>query len=369
MTPAEHPADPLARRYGPATLPLPVRVPAASFRLILRGIETLWQRIVADDPGAEDRPLLLSYDVHPGPDGPVLIEVNTNAGGILSAIQAARLGNPCCADWEQGELEDRLIALFRRDLLGLEPAATGVVAIVDDELDKQALRPEMEALCQLLRPWASDMRLVDASTLRFEQGLLHDGNTVIDRIYWRSTDFRIEHPGHRAVRQALDAGRVILAPSPAAYTAIADKRRFIDWSRQPMLAQDGQQQFRIARTLPMRERSQDQWYAERADWVFKPSCGHASRGVYLGRKISRAKLASLPAAQYLAQQYAAHPQLWREGEPWKYDLRLFADRGQVIGAAARVFQGQVLGLRAPGSGFAPVVVDESCCLIRALQGR
>jgi hypothetical protein len=56
----------------------------------------------------------------------------------------------------------------------------------------------------------------------------------------------------------------------------------------------------------------------------------------------------------------------RNGHEWKYDIRFYADRGSVIGAAARVFQGQVVGMRKPGSGFAPVRVGDNCCLIGAL---
>jgi hypothetical protein len=48
------------------------------------------------------------------------------------------------------------------------------------------------------------------------------------------------------------------------------------------------------------------------------------------------------------------------------DARFFDDSGQVIGAAARQFQGQVVGMRATGSGFAPIRVGKACCLVRAL---
>ena len=107
---------------------------AAAFQLVSEGVRALWGRIVAANPLADCRPLLLSYDVHPTPRGPVLIEVNTNAGGVLTAMQAARNGNECCADWEHGQFEERLLRLFRHDLLGKDINSTGVVAIVDDDL-------------------------------------------------------------------------------------------------------------------------------------------------------------------------------------------------------------------------------------------
>ncbi|MGQ0622677.1 MAG: hypothetical protein ACT4QA_22690 [Panacagrimonas sp.] len=116
----------------------------------------------------------------------------------------------------------------------------------------------------------------------------------------------------------------------------------------------------------MSTRSAAAWYAERSEWVFKPASGYGSRGVYVGKSISRRKLDELPADAYLAQRYAPHPVIDRDGRQWKYDVRFFADRGRVIGAAARVFHGQVVGMREPGSGFAPIQVGAACCLIGAL---
>lgn len=352
----------------PPVLRESVPLSLAAMRLISRGVQALWDRIVAADPAADSRPLLLSYDVHPTADGPVLIEVNTNAGGVLAAIAAARGINDCCADWEQGRLRGRLLELFRRDLLGGDGADAGVVAIVDDQLASQPLLAEMQALAQMMQPYARDVRVVDAQDLRYEHGRLRHGDIVIDRIYWRSTDFTVEAPEHEPVRRALADGAITLAPSPAAYRAIADKRRFVEWSRQPQLARDDDSglAFRLAETLPMTSRPIDAWYADRRQWVFKPVSGHASRGVYVGKSISRQKLAELPVEAYLAQRYAPHPIVDRNGVEWKYDVRFFADRGQIIGAAARVFQGQVVGMRTPGSGFAPVYVDRACCLTGAL---
>lgn len=366
MTSSPNPA--VSGSFGLPILEEAIPVSAAAMKLIAQGIETLWARIVAANPLANSRPLLLSYDVHPSPEGPVLIEVNTNAGGVLTAIHAARHGNDCCADWEQGKLEERLLALFRRDLLGTDAHTTGLVAIVDDQLAAQPLLAEMQALAELLRPFAREVRVVDAAELTFSDGRLRHASEPVDRIYWRSTDFLLSAPEHAAVREAVSAGSTVLAPSPVAYQAIADKRRLIEWSKHAELARDatGGQSFRIAETLPMSARTVPEWYAERNEWVFKPVSGYASRGVYVGKSISRRKLDELPEDAYLAQRYAPHPVIDRDGKEWKYDVRFFADRGCVIGAAARVFHGQVVGMRTPGSGFAPIQVGVACCLIGAL---
>lgn len=362
-------APPRAAPFGLPVLAEPVPLSQATLDLVQRGTGQLWSRIVVADPRADERPLLLSYDVHPSPEGPVLIEVNTNAGGIATAMQAAREINTCCRDWEQDILEGRLLQLFRRDLLGDDPAKAGVVAIVDDELTSQALLPEMHALAELMRRHAREVRVVDAAELTYGDGRLRHDAAAIDCVYWRSTDFLIAEPRHAAIRRAMEEGTTVVAPSPQAYAAIADKRRFLDWSRQPELARDPDagQVFKVAETVPMSDRTAEQWHADRAGWVFKPASGHGSRGVYVGKSISRHKLDQLPFDAYLAQRYAPHPVIDRDGRAWKYDIRFYADRGTVIGAVARVFHGQVVGMREAGSGFAPVRIGDSCCLINALS--
>jgi hypothetical protein len=359
----------VSQPHGVTVLESAIPLSQGALDLVKRGVATLWSRIRTDDPRAEERPLLLSYDVHPTPQGPVLIEVNTNAGGIAAAMWAARHVNLCCAEWEHATLEKRLLALFHRDLLGDDPSRVGVVAIVDDELASQALLPEMHALADLLRRRVSTVLVLDAGGLEYRDGRLRRGEIAIDRIYWRSTDFVLDEPRHADIRLAVREGSTILAPSPEAYSAIADKRRFLQWSSDPDLACDAATglSFRIAETLPMTSKSVADWYDQRDDWVFKAVSGHGSRGVYVGKSISRKKLAELPAVNYVAQRYAPHPVVDRHGHEWKYDIRFFADRGSVIGAAARVFQGQVVGMRGAGSGFAPVRIGDRCCLVRALD--
>lgn len=358
----------MTQEFGLSVLPQPVPVSEPALRLIMRGVAELWRRIETATPAANERPLLLSYDVHPTSEGPVLIEVNTNAGGVMTAMQTARTINRCCVDWEQAQLQARLIQLFRRDLLDVSRRGQGLLVIADDQLETQTLLPEMQGMAQLLQHEVDEARVVEAAELQFREGRLWHHGAVVDYVYWRSTDFLLQDAAHTAVRSAVAAGAVRLAPSAAAYAAIADKRRLVEWSRQPELARDelGNLTFRLAETVPMNTRSAEDWYAERRDWVFKPVSGFASRGVYVGKSISRQKLATLPADDYLAQRYAPHPVVDRDGSEWKYDVRFYADRGEVIGAAARVFQGQVVGLRAPGSGFAPIKIDTACCLIGAL---
>jgi len=95
----------------------------------------------------------------------------------------------------------------------------------------------------------------------------------------------------------------------------------------------------------------------RKDWVFKPVSRFGSRGVLLGRKISRSRFDELPPGETLVQRHVP-PSLTEVAgeEPMKTDLRLYVYRSQVLGVAARLYHGQVTNLRTAGGGFAPVKV-------------
>lgn len=169
-------------------------------KLIAQGIATLWARILAADPLADSRPLLLSYDVHPTPDG---------SRPYRGQYQCRRRthGDTCRPTWQR---------LLRRLAAGNAGGATARV-----------VPPRFAGAGRAGEP--------------------------VDRVYWRSTDFQLSAPVHTAVLQAVSAGTTVLAPSPQAYRAIAGKRRFIECSKHAELARDATngQSFRIAETLPM----------------------------------------------------------------------------------------------------------------------
>ena len=214
---------------------------------------------------------------------PLLIAVNTNAAGVLTAMQAARQGGEGGLDGEYGQLKPRLLELFRGDLLGLDRERAGVVAIVDDHLAAQPLLLEMQVLASLMPPFAERVLVVDAADLSYHDGRLRHRDIPIDRVYWCSADFLLSEPAHAPVRRVVLEQSTLLAPAPEAYRAITDKRRLVTWSQQPELARDPATglSFRLAETLPMSARTLADWYAERTEWVFKPVSGAASQDLYV----------------------------------------------------------------------------------------
>ncbi len=91
--------------------------------------------------------------------------------------------------------------------------------------------------------------------------------------------------------------------------------------------------------------------------MFKPVDSFGSRGVLLGRKISRNRFDQLPAETTLVQELVPPSLTEVSGtEPMKTDLRLYTYRDQALGVTARLYHGQVTNLRTPGGGFARVKV-------------
>ena len=89
--------------------------------------------------------------------------------------------------------------------------------------------------------------------------------------------------------------------------------------------------------------------------VRKPDTGYASRGVYVGAKLTRHKFAELDPRNTVIQQRIL-PTLTQGGEDevFKTEYRLFAYRDRIHCVSARIYQGQVTNLHTENGGFAKV---------------
>lgn len=99
-------------------------------------------------------------------------------------------------------------------------------------------------------------------------------------------------------------------------------------------------------------------WSNRRRLFFKPVAGHGSKGVYRGEKLTRRVFEDILKGDYIAQNFvpAGERALKIDGEATtrKVDIRLYTYAGQLLLAAARVYQGQATNFRTPGGGFAPV---------------
>jgi hypothetical protein len=323
------------------------------------------------------RGLFFGYDFHLGPEGPSLIEINTNAGGALLNLLLARAQRACCDEarslvvgpFELDALEEVFVEAFRsewRRCRGSEMLHT--LAIVDDEPERQFLYLEFLLFQGLLRRSGFEALIVAPEQLRFESGALWAGPTRIDFVYNRLVDFYLEEAAHRALREAYLAGAVVVTPHPRAHALYADKNNLVRLCDPAFLAEigiDDATQSTITSAIPetvrVRQAQAERFWRERRQWFFKPVHGYGSKAAYRGDKLTRSVFAQILASDYVAQRIVPPTERHVETNgrviPLKLDIRAFVCDGNVLLCAARLYHGQTTNFRTPGGGFAPVFTE------------
>lgn len=330
--------------------------------------------IAAHEPGAHG--VFFGFDFHLTPEGPRLIEINTNAGGaLLSTLQArARLAG--CAGgeaWPAGavplpEMEQAFLAMFAeewREQRGDQPLRT--VAIVDDEVTSQYLQPEFVLFQRLFQRHGLQAVIAEAAALRWQDGALWCDQLRIDLVYNRLTDFSLESPEHAALRAAYLEDGAVVTPHPKAHALYADKRNLAVLGDSKTLLSWGVDRetavllsAAIPATVAVEAGNAETLWKNRRRLFFKPATGYGSKAAYRGEKLTTRVWAEILGGQYVAQEYVPPPEQSVEAGgqavSLKYDVRCYAYRGQVQLLAARLYQGQTTNFRTPGGGFAPVCI-------------
>ena len=381
-------ADPIP--YAAATL---IALEAEHFAAIQRTVALLfriahspaYQALLDGDAGPvlRHRPgnfgVFMGYDFHLTPQGPRLIEVNTNAGGaLLNGLHTASLCDPeklgcVCADLLPVEtLEQNILETFTAEFAAVRGpgARLGHVAIVDDRPREQFLYPEFELFQGLFAGAGIEARIADTRALApTPDGGLGLGDWPVELVYLRDTDFALASERTRALREAYLASTVVVTPSPREHFLLADKRRLTLFSSEQRLRElgVGSDDARFLGTaIPearmLAELGAEAAWRDRAQWVFKPAAAFGSRAVYRGDKISRKRFDSiLPEAGYIAQRRVAPGLVTVETgsgpRAMKFDVRAYAYRDRVFLLGARVYEGQVTNLRSPGGGFSAICVS------------
>ena len=375
---------------GPPLAQSVIALDAACFEALRRSVELLFrisrlprfqERV---DAGASPTALhragnagvFMGYDFHVTPAGPRLIEINTNAGGALinglhtaSRVDPVRLGCLCRELLPVEAMERSIVETFRAEHAAARPGVPlARIAIVDEKPEAQFLRAEFDLLCELFARSGIEARIADTQALvRSAGGLSIDGFRP-DLVYLRDTDFQLETPRTRALREAWLAGEVVVTPSPREHHLLADKRRLILFSSYDALRDlgVGEDDARflagvVPETHALETLGPQRAWETRREWVFKPSRAFGSRAVYRGDKLTRPKLAEILAVGDFVAQRAVAPgevEVATSDGPraMKFDVRAYAYRDRILLLGARVYQGQVTNMRTPGGGFSAICV-------------
>lgn len=327
------------------------------------------------------RGTLYGFDFHLTPQGPRLIEINTNAGGALLSVALGETQAPCCDEVTTAltpaaltslaarvdDVPAALIASFVREYRRQrgDDAALTTVAIVDESPATQFLYPEFQLFQRLFRAHGVEAIIADVAALRHEDGALWHGSTRIDLVYNRLTDFYFESPVATTLKAAYVAGDVVITPNPRAHALYANKRHLATLSDANALTQLGVDAETIAtlshvvlRAELVNESNRERLWVERKRYFFKPLCGYGSKAAYRGDKLTRKTWEAMSAGDYLAQELATPSErvIQVDGKltPLKLDVRAYVDDERVLLLASRLYQGQTTNFRTPGGGFASV---------------
>jgi hypothetical protein len=323
--------------------------------------------IAARDPGSPGG--LLGFDFHLGPEGPRLIEINTNPGGLLLNAALARAQRLCLPELSAPavieDVENAAVSALLDEWRmqgGLDSDA--LIAIVDASPERQYLYAEFVLFARALKAQGYRTEICDPADLRYVDGRLLLGTQRIGFVYNRLTDFALESPALQALRQAYLDGNVALSPHPRAHALWADKRNLSLLCQPAFLARTGvgsARQAFLANIVPLTELvtadNREHLWATRRQWFFKPAAGFGSRASYRGDKLTRGTWEQMASQPYVAQAIVPPSQRHTapDATPLKVDLRCYAYQGKALLFAARLYQGQTTNFRTPGGGFAPVL--------------
>ena len=323
--------------------------------------------------------VFMGYDFHLGPDGPKLIEINTNAGGALINAYLLKAQRACCSDRMFADavpfnlklLLDEFFASFEneRQLQGISLPLRSV-AIVDEKPQQQYLYPVFVLFQRLFQARGIEAVIAAPNELIHRDGALWCGELRIDLAYNRLTDFYLSQLQSKSLRDAYLAGDVVLTPNPRTHALLANKQNLAlltdeeklhalnvpDKTISTLLAG-------IPRTILLTAENAEACWSQRNQLFFKPATGFGSKAAYRGDKITKKVWAEILTGHYVAQEIvlpsARMVSVDGDRKSMKADLRNYTYGGKVQLVAARLYQGQTTNFRTEGGGFAPVFIGQS----------
>lgn len=322
--------------------------------------------------------VFMGYDFHLGPDGPKLIEINTNAGGALINAYLLQAQRTCCRGMPVAEaMRFDLSALVAEFISNFEMewrrqgrvGAIRSIAIVDQSPAGQYLYPEFVLFQRLFQAHGVKAVIAAPEELSHRDNALWREGLQIDIVYNRLTDFYFALPENGSLRAAYLAGEVVATPSPRIHALFANKQNLSLLTEEKTLRKWGIAADLISsllsgipKTVLLTRDNADECWARRNRLFFKPSAGFGGKAAYRGDKITRKVWADILSGRYVAQEIvppsARTVAIDGAFQSMKADLRNYTYDGKVQFVAARLYRGQTTNFRTPGGGFAPVFIGD-----------
>jgi hypothetical protein len=329
------------------------------------------------------RGVFFGYDFHLGEDGPQLIEINTNSGGVLLNLYLAAAQQACCTEVVSlfgghanvTGAEDELINMFKEEWrLQRRDQSLRTIAIVDAEPGTQFLYPELLLFRSLFERHGIGAVIADPREFKIRERALWVGKQKIDLVYNRLTDFYFQIPESACLLEAYKEGIAVFTPSPYSYALYADKRNLpllSDPNTLKAFGVDDQTIEALGQSMPatviVTQENAEQLWKDRKELFFKPATGYGSRGAYRGAKLTHKVWEHIVSSDYVAQ--AVVPPSERQliindqKQSLKLDIRCVTYNGEIQQLSARLYRGQTTNLRTEGGGLATVFATPEgvCC--------
>jgi len=278
---------------------------------------------------------MMAFDFHLTPTGPKLIEINTNADNVSTALQILDESGRRA---ESDHIRSKIVhAIFKEYKLACPLGTLKCVCIVDFELCNHRMIEEYEQIANLLRKAGIDCFVAEPHEIARENDRLYYDGKSIDLIYNRlSTDKRLLHPDCKLIRDVAIKEGVVLTPHPAVYVRTADKRQLVKMQHQC-----------VPKSFVLSERTRTEWWKTRLNYVFKPFTGYASQGVVIGAEMTQRDLRAM-RDDHVVQKFVETP-LSNDGS--RFDFRLYTHGKNVFIAITRHFVGEKMNMQHPFSGI------------------
>ena len=303
---------------------------------------------------------MIGIDFHITEEGPRVIEINTNAGGLVtSALWAYRD--------DQARLETvlkKMVAMFEAEF-GQWRAARGVeaelkhIAIIDKDPESEFTYDDFLLMAAIFEQAGYRVSIGKTEGLSISDGkvYLSGSSQAVDLIYNRDCDFYLQSKGSAVLRQSYLEGLACVSPNAFGYGLLSDKMNLATISQLLHGQAENDYPALTEVLLPtMTLASFLEQELNRNDWYFKPTNEHAGKGVYRGKKLSQKRLSEFPVSDYIVQKEALPAQISNEGDSFKYDIRLFIYDDDVIDIYSRIYQGRITNFRSEKGGYSRVSV-------------
>jgi len=308
---------------------------------------------------------MIGYDFHITPEGPKLIEINTNAGGLMTST-LWRLRHHEAA---LKQVIDAMVAMFQReyeDWFGIAGADIHHIAIVDRNPDAEFTLDDF-VLTKIAFEASGIIVSICATHELTSQGQhLYAPNQElpIDLVYNRSCDFYFEEKESSVLKQAYMNHEVCVTPNPYGYGLLSDKRTLVALYQQvvsehSILTEDERQILQQV-LLPTYLLADDvaRFSAEKSQWFFKHVNLHAGQEAFRGNKLSRKLLEQFVPEDFIVQKIAKPGVLSTDAGAYKYDMRVFTHQDVTIEISARLYQGRITNFRTEGGGYGNIHIQQ-----------